>query len=78
MVVIFLVWYVAHSFFRVHHDRFIEEAVDGHLRALAHCVGPVASPSGARAPLKRSATQAKRGLTVGHLKEQEPYAVGHT
>jgi hypothetical protein len=34
MVVLFLVWYVSHSFFQVHHDQFIEEAIEQHLRAV--------------------------------------------
>jgi hypothetical protein len=35
MLIIFIVFYVAHNFYRYHHDRFIEEAITRHLRHLA-------------------------------------------
>lgn len=34
MLIIFIVFYVAHSFYRYHHDRFIEETITRHLRHL--------------------------------------------
>lgn len=35
MLIIFIVFYVAHNYYRYHHDRFIEESITRHLRHLA-------------------------------------------
>lgn len=34
MLAIFIVWYLAHSFFGFHHDRFIEDTISEHLQSL--------------------------------------------